>query len=283
MRKIVCYYHIYLTDNFATWSSIFIEHMKAMEDHRLIDAIDEMRVTVVAPVGSHRVDTFAKLLASYPIRTIIEVVDNPYVDDEDMLRSIETSLTVTENYTMRKIWNDSQAQDMKVLYLHSKGITSVMRHLEVGNVETYKKYHYWRQFLNWGVIENWRTCHEALRHADVAGVNLMVEPSKHFSGNFWWANSKYIRLLPDPSTKDWWIRLKAEAVDPWLRTASDRFRDEQWLCSFSPVSIFNVKTMPPDQNPSGKVLPRLYYDDPRDPNAGLSEAQESLPLFHHRV
>jgi hypothetical protein len=163
---------------------------------------------------------------------------------------------------MQKIWNDSQNEDMKILYLHSKGATSTLRHLQLSvEANTFKTYYYWRQFLNWGVIENWRKCYEALRLNDIAGVNFYDFPSKHFSGNYWWANSRYIKRLPDPSTKDWWINMKNKSSDSWLRSAGDRFRDEQWSCSLDDARIYNVYSPNQENNPAGKFFPRILYED----------------------
>ena len=180
-----------------------------------------------------------------------------------MLNALESPTTATENITMRKIWNNSQNEDMKILYLHSKGITSTLKHLEMTEwgASTFKTYYYWRQFLNWGVIENWRKCYEALRINDIAGVNYYNEPSKHFSGNYWWANSSYIKRLPDPSTTDWWINIKNKSSDPWLKSAGDRFRDEQWPCSLDDVRVYNVYSPDQNDNPAGKVFPRILYED----------------------
>lgn len=250
-----------MTDDYGTWSSIFMEHMKGLEDHGILEVMDELNFIVIAN-SEKKVNDFVQLQGTYDIGKpkLVELVYNPYKNDSEMMKSIESSSTVTENYTMRKIWNDSQTKDMIMLYLHSKGVTSVKKCLENGDAETFKKYYYWRQFLNWGVIENGAWCYGAIAHAnyDIAGVNYRETPSKHFSGNFWWSKSDYIKKLPDPSTTDWWQQLKAKSNDAWLRTAGDRFRDEQWPCSLDDAKIFNVFT--PEIGPDGQILKRNQYD-----------------------
>jgi hypothetical protein len=42
----------------------------------------------------------------------------------------------------------------------------------------------------------WKNAHLALDTVDVCGCNYRVKPSPHFSGNFWWATSNYIKSLP---------------------------------------------------------------------------------------
>lgn len=263
--KNVLYYHLYLTDDYGAWSSIFMEHMKLLEDHKVLDALDRINFTVITQNNQRKMNAFVDLQGQYDIGKMkeVEFVANPYSNDREMLNALESHTTVTENYTMRKIWTHSQTEDMKILYLHSKGVTATLRHLELTEwgATTFKTYYYWRQFLNWGVIENWRKCYEALRLNDIAGANYYDDPSKHFSGNYWWANSNYIKRLPDPSTTDWWIDIKNKSSDPWLRSAGDRFRDEQWPCSLNDVKIYNVYSPEQKDNPAGKPFPRILYED----------------------
>lgn len=263
----ILYYHLYLTDDYGTWSSMFLEHMKMMEDNKILDILDGIEFTVVTNNNQRKMNSFVNLQGTYDIgrKKSIEFVLSPYETDEDMLNSIETSKTITENHTMRKIWNDSQEKDMIILYLHSKGITSTKKHLESGDAETFKKYHYWRQFLNWGVIENWEKCYGRIKFGDydIAGVNYLETPSKHFSGNYWWSKSKYIKTLPDPSKLDWWYELKRKTNDHWLKNASDRFRDEQWPCCSEIAKIYNVFSSKNKYGygPADKTLNRIFYEE----------------------
>jgi len=254
-----------MTDDYGTWSSIFMEHMKGLEDAGILEIMDELNFTVICN-SEKKASDFIRLQGAYDIGKPkkVELVYSPYSTDEEMLNSIESPDTITENHTMRKIWNDSHDKDMIILYLHSKGITATKKSLENGDAETFKKYYYWRQFLNWGAIENGHKCYAALKHSDydIAGVNYCEKPSKHFSGSFWWSKSEYIKRLPDPSTKEWWQKLKSKTDDQWLRSAGDRFRDEQWPCCLDDVRVFNVYSPNSDYGygPAEKVLKRSQYE-----------------------
>ena len=264
--KTVLYYHLYLTDDYGTWSSIFLEHMKGLEDNGILEILDQINFTVVTN-REEKANAFINLQGTYDNGKpkFVEFVYNPYKHDAEMLSSIESPNSITENHTMRKIWTDSQENEIIVLYLHSKGITATKKSLENNDAASFKKYYYWRHFLNWGVIEKGERCYGAIKHGnyDIAGVNYRDTPSKHFSGNFWWAKSDYIRRLPDPSTTEWWQELKARSNDAWLRTAGDRFRDEQWPCSLEDAKIFNVYSPHDDYGygPDSKVLKRSQYEN----------------------
>ena len=270
-----CYYHVYLSDDIGTWSHIVLETMKAMEDSGLLASLDKMKVTCVTQKDG-RETLFTYLMASDwntpgPLDIEIEYVKNPWVNDQEMLANIEDEKTVTENYTYQKIYNDAwnMRYNDQILYIHTKGITSTDNLLRKGNAEGFKKYYYWRQYLQWGVIENWKTCVEALKTHDVAGVNFYDLPTPHYSGSYWWSNASYIQSLPDPSDKQWWNDLQANTKDQWLKTCSPRFRDEMWLCvpqqnfpGFKPaVKAFNLRDLPQKFNPAAVTLPKGFYSN----------------------
>lgn len=255
--KNVLYYHIYLTDDYASWAYMFMEQFKMLEDKQLLRQLDEVNIICVSQQDK-RVGIFADLCATFRPMNVFAVPNN-HADDSSMLSGINTDKTVTENVTMRKIWNDSQIHDMKVMYLHSKGITAVDNHLKNGNVNVFKNYYYWRKFLEWGVVEKWSQCCFLLNRYDTIGVNYFNEPSPHYSGNFWWANSSYIKTLPNPATLDWWKELQQKTNDPWLKTAPDRFRDEMWLCSKEGKHL-SMKSLDKVTNLSAELIKRKQYE-----------------------
>lgn len=255
--KNVLYYHVYLTDDPSVWSSVFLEQMKCMEDAELLSSLSEIRMTCITQLDA-RNEHITQLCKTYPVNFTIELIENTYSNDKEMMCGLNSDRTITENYTYRKIYNDCQKEDMRVCYVHTKGITSGMK-ISKDSIEQHKNYYYWRQYLNWGVLENWKACVSALQEYDVAGVNYYTRPSKHFSGNFWWAKSTYIKSLPDPATLDWWRKLQKETNDQWMKFASDRFRDEQWLCSPDNVKVYEVHKLNQAENPAATFLPRRRY------------------------
>lgn len=92
--------------------------------------------------------------------------------------------------------------DCNVLYLHSKGVTQPYN----PGVRD------WRDLMVYFNITHWEECVEKLKEYDVVGVNWTETPQKHFSGNFWWATSNYIKSLPDiklPSLVNYKSQFKA--------------------------------------------------------------------------
>lgn len=103
---------------------------------------------------------------------------------------------------------------------------------------------------------------------DVAGINYYTKPTPHFSGGMWWANTNHMTNLPNPIHNDWWKHIQSDTDDPWLKTCSDRFKDEMWLCmpgaykaanTRHPTKVFNVFDLPQRSNPAATILPSSYY------------------------
>jgi hypothetical protein len=80
-------------------------------------------------------------------------------------------------------------ENIKILYFSGLGVT---------NNSEFKKS--WRAYLTHFVITHYKKCLEALDNFDVCGVDWRTNPVPHYSGNFWWANSKYLKTLPKIQT-----------------------------------------------------------------------------------
>ena len=254
------YYHVYLTDDYGSWVYPFMEQYKLMEDKGLLKEFssDDVKISCISQ-NDERTHVFLKLVESLGLKSTIHLYANTHENDTNMLSGINSNTTITENVTMRDIYNDSLNEDFQILYIHTKGITSVDNHLKRGNVDVFRNYYYWRQFLNWGVIERWPEACRLLERYDIVGVNYFNQPASHFSGNFWWANSSYIRTLPDPSTIEWWNELQSRTLDSWLKTAPARFRDEMWPCSNAGAKIASFKNLDNVTNLSAELIPRKHY------------------------
>ena len=88
----------------------------------------------------------------------------------------------------------------EILYLHTKGIT-----------HNHKQITDWTNMMLYFLLNKCTDCFELLKQYDTVGCNYQEVPNKHYSGNFWWANSNYIKRLNkicDGSKRhdaEWWI------------------------------------------------------------------------------
>jgi hypothetical protein len=89
------------------------------------------------------------------------------------------------------------------LYLHSKGTSSVS-----------KAQHDWRKFMMYFLVRNYKICIDILnRNFYTCGLNYIGILWKHYSGNFFWFDSTYLKNLD------------------YIENTKDRMSAEKWLLS----------------------------------------------------
>ena len=90
--------------------------------------------------------------------------------------------------TLNRIKNFSQAHpNSNILYIHTKGVTHTdERAFCVQD---------WTNLMLYFLIDRYETSLNHLQKFDSVGCNHLLEPWSHFSGNFWWAQSDYLKTL----------------------------------------------------------------------------------------
>ena len=145
------------------------------------------------------------------IRVGIVNNDGNIIDDERFhdpkIRIVDFgSSQLYERLTLHNMRNHSESVDCQYWYVHTKGI----KFLDDHNIHMKNCVFDWiNLMIHWNII-NWSTASDKLLSNDVYGCEYSCNPVQHFSGNFWWANSQYIRTLPS--------QIGSEYCDPefWL-------------------------------------------------------------------
>ncbi len=127
-----------------------------------------------------------------------------------------------------------------ILYMHTKGISKKGKWRESADK--------WREYLNWGCIENYKAHISALSDSDVSGVQL-TRLDKNFSqkcgsdrvyaGNYFWANGDYTSKLKAPFIgNNRWI------AEGWLFGAKPKANDFHNLTNGEMITAKNVFNLP---------------------------------------
>jgi len=90
-----------------------------------------------------------------------------------------------ERFTILAIKNFLKPED-KFLYMHTKGVTKPFE----------EPVYAWRALIEYQLIANHTKCLELLDSYDTVGVNYRLQPSPHYSGNYWWTTGAYFLKLP---------------------------------------------------------------------------------------
>lgn len=208
--KIAIFYHLFQTGN---WEKIFYEQYIRIQKSGLLDNADYFSVSINGDL---------------PLPLVI-------LKDHNLIRNKNKE---SEYETLLELYNFSQNNpDYYILYFNSLGVSwdteenkdkliptpyGDMRRKDIGKNKTA-----WRKYLEYYNIDRWEDCIKELDQYDCVGtesapqgfVGSETHNYLHFSGNFWWAKSNYIKTL-DPTFM--------------LRSKFGRFSCELWLCTNKP-------------------------------------------------
>jgi SAM-dependent methyltransferase len=143
---------------------------------------------------------------------------NFYKNDKILILNYSTFTNQYEIPTLRLInYFSNQNSDMKLLYLHSKGVS-----YDKNNINYYASIN-WNKYMLYFLVKKYKRCIELLDSFDTVGCNYVNnnQRPKHYSGNFWWANTNYIKKLSISQLKS-------------------KYDGEFWLLSNNDVNISNL-------------------------------------------
>ena len=137
---------------------------------------------------------------------------------------LNDDITYYEFLTINKMKEivDNEKDNMKILYIHNKGTR------KAGNEKVIKS---WREMMEYFLIDNGLYCYNNLIYFDTIGCNILNKSENnlsnisknhcyHYSGNFWWSKSEYIKILN-----------KLEIDEKKEKRNEKRFQCENWLLS----------------------------------------------------
>lgn len=112
----------------------------------------------------------------------------------------------------------------KILYLHTKGI-------RWENTEKSQPIKDWVNIMLYFMLEHADICIKLLDNFDTIGINFDSRPFKHYSGNYWWGNTNYIRSLKP---------LIKSAIQPKKWQFTHKYQCEWWILSNNLVNYYNL-------------------------------------------
>ncbi len=191
------FFHVYLKSGY---SRILIDKFKKFKSSGLYEKANKIYLTLFGDIEIHSefLNDFKDMYPKIEYAVIANAVFNNEPDTLNLM--IKKANEYTENTPM--------------LYLHTKG-------LSYSNPDLKKNVDAWVRYLDLYVINKWEECVDSLKENDAAG-GFYVEDPKHFQGNFWWANSDYIKNLPKITNEnvseynrgEFWILSQTDKVYP---------------------------------------------------------------------
>jgi hypothetical protein len=105
------------------------------------------------------------------------------------LIKLSNNLQDYEIPTLNYLYNFCLKNDnYNILYIHTKNVGKEVNYCIEDQIE----------YMLYFLITKWKTCIEELNKCHVCSVDLRIQPTLHYSGNFWWSKSEHIISLPSP-------------------------------------------------------------------------------------
>lgn len=203
-RKVYGFWHIFAINHYL---EIVNEQLSLLVSSGLYDKCDAIYVGVVG----NSVDDLLPIFKEYS-KIKISTHKKVFTEYEFPTLSVLDAKAKEQN-----------EEPFFAFYFHTKGVTYPNHpHRHGGDM--------FRAFLNHYVIRLWQKNIDALSSgSDVSGAGWSVESAypAHYRGNFWWADSEYIKKLPDIDTLD----------------RTNRFTAEFWIGGASPLPNILSSTM----------------------------------------
>lgn len=194
VTRILGFWHICMINHYL---EVISEQLQLIIDSKLYDSTESILVGCVG--DENELSKVKELFFNYP--KIVIAVHKPDVQEYEFP-------------TLNILKQKSDIEGMfNCFYIHTKGVSYIKNE---GSVQ-------WRNHMNHYVLTKWEDDVKKLREGnDTCGVRLIPQGhhSKHYSGNFWWAKSNYIKKLC-PIKK---------------LNKKDRFAAEMWVCSKRSIS-----------------------------------------------
>ena len=170
LPPIIIYIHICQK---GLWTIPFDMIMSEIRNSGLYDACIEIRLGVGNEVGY--------------------VIPDERFNDPKIKIVAQGHSNLYERITLVHMWNYAHTDNAQYLYCHTKGISYLS-----GNDEHRKNCVMdWVKLMIYWNITQWRNASNKLMTNDIYGCEFCSTHHPHYSGNFHWSNSHYIRTLPE--------------------------------------------------------------------------------------
>jgi hypothetical protein len=187
MKKINVFYHIYLTDNVELIVEDQLNKLNSLKKKYNIEFFINI---------NHNINTIKKY---DELNTKLNNLTNNITFCEHNIYELST-LNLLQKHAFEN-------NDNYYLYIHTKGASRLKLNTENSidysyyeNNYSYKNVENWRHIMEHFCVEQSDTCLKELETNDLVGCNYIpsgtMNVPTHFSGNFWWSKSEYIKKLP---------------------------------------------------------------------------------------
>ncbi len=201
--KLVVFYHTFLIEGFEKYLE---EQLGLLKDYGLSERVSEVHIGLDGS-WTDRIYAMEK-----------------YKNHNFYFYNVEGQ---GEQGTLQLLHNMCRKEEhFLVLYMHTKGIT----YLNSNNPKYKENLQVWRRYMEYWNIKKAKLCVDLLMKGyDIVGTSFKENPYNHYSGNFWWASSQYLKSLPYINKKDVSLEENRYMAEKWVFINNPNFYSHEKL------------------------------------------------------
>ncbi|TCP70626.1 hypothetical protein [Baia soyae] len=175
--KMACFMHVFEINN---WMEIVKRQIGRLRLSGLYEKLDSIYISFV----TERADD------EEHIESIVNEIGLLAKSDDTMKIRVVPQTYDFERSTLKWLhqYCNESPHNVQILYMHTKGVARFGTFVEPFVRD-------WVHLMESVLVDHHEMCLKHLGSVDACGVNYLPSPKPHFSGNFWWANSEYIKKL----------------------------------------------------------------------------------------
>ncbi len=212
------FFHVYLKNDF---SHILLSKFKKFKASGLYEKSNKIYLSLFGDIEKHQ-EFLTDLKDLYSKIEYVLIANKEFDNEADTL-----------NFMLKKA--EGYEKNTPMLYVHAKGVSHTHPIMK-------KNIGAWVRYLDLYTINKWEECIQGLRDNDAAGGLYESSDPKHFSGNFFWANSEYVQSLP---------RINKYNIDSYNR-------GEFWILS-NTSKVYSLKDNPTTDRYQNYVMDENYF------------------------
>jgi hypothetical protein len=167
--EIIGYIHVC---QIGQWQITFDMIMNSIKESGLYNQVKEIRVGIVNNQAT--------------------IIQDKRFDDPKIVIIGHGPCRLYERLTLHSMRQHAEKENCQYWYAHTKGIS----HFD--NISGKKDFVIdWIKLMIYWNFKQWRIASNSLLKHDAYGCEYTSNPTRHFSGNFWWSNSQYVKTLPN--------------------------------------------------------------------------------------
>lgn len=120
--------------------------------------------------------------------------------------------------TINLLKNDSEYEDLNLLYVMSKSATTPFTQQQKDHIDV----------MSYFNVHQYKNCLKLLDEYDAVGVDYHDFPFKHFSGNFFWTKSSHVKNLPylywTPERENAPLGEERHAAEAWVCKPNGKYK-----------------------------------------------------------